>query len=71
MSTQDSPSTNRGRSPVACLALGAVFIGVGLYYLFNPAAEVEGIANMHKLAVGQAFTVAGSIFLAMALRPRA
>jgi hypothetical protein len=66
---------------IACHVLGLVFLIAGLYFLViepgNPVADtlpdsVAGIrvVNFQRLAMGQAFTVAGAIFLAAAWRPR-
>jgi hypothetical protein len=62
-----------------CLCLGLVCAGVGLYFLLvapgNPDAvsSLEGgaqIVNLQRLAIGQALTVSGAVFLAVALKPR-
>jgi hypothetical protein len=56
--------------------LGLLCVAVGLNYLvFNPGNPGEyGLArdtiNMHCLAIGQTFTLAGAIFCAAAWRPR-
>ncbi len=66
---------------IMCNVLGVLFLLVGLYFLVvepgNPVADtlpdsVAGIrvVNFQRLAIGQAFTVAGAIFLAAAWRPR-
>ncbi|HHB9418992.1 TPA: hypothetical protein ACOEN8_004029 [Stenotrophomonas maltophilia] len=58
-------------STAACVALGLVALGIGLYFLINPSASGYGnIANMHALAVGQALTIAGAVFLGLGIRPR-
>jgi hypothetical protein len=69
------------RGVIMCNVLGVVFLLVGLYFLViepgNPMADtlpdsVAGIrvVNFQRLAIGQAFTVAGAVFLAAAWRPR-
>jgi hypothetical protein len=66
---------------IACNVLGAIFLLVGLYLLViapgTPVADeltdsLAGlrVVNFQRLAVGQALTVAGAIFLAAAWRPR-
>ncbi len=58
-------------SATACILLGLVGLGVGLYFLINPSASGYGnIANMHALAVGQSLTVAGAVLLGLGIRPR-
>ncbi len=58
-------------SAVACVVLGLIVLGVGLYFLINPSASGYGnFANMHALAVGQALTVAGTVLLGLGIRPR-
>jgi len=43
----------------------------GLYFLINPSANGYGnVANMHALALGQTFTVAGAVLLGFGIRPR-
>jgi hypothetical protein len=75
-STRDTPA-----GVIMCNVVGGVFLLVGLYFLVvapgMPMAEDMSdsvgalrVANFHRLAMGQAFTVAGAIFLAAAWRPR-
>lgn len=55
----------------ACVVLGVIALCAGLYFLINPDANnYRDIANMHALAMGQAFTVAGAILLGFGIRPR-
>src|SRR5688572_29921032 len=69
-STADTPA-----GVIMCNVVGALFLLVGLYFLVvapgMPMAEDMSdsvgalrVANFHRLAMGQAFTVAGAIFLA-------
>lgn len=63
-----------------CLALGIIGILIGGFILIDPTMEksVPGlytsttmkVVNIHLLNVGQTLVIAGSIFLAAALRPR-
>ena len=77
--TVSSPGTPRG--VIMCNLLGTVFLLVGLYLLIIapgiPMADAQPdslgalrVVNFQRLAMGQAFTVAGAIFLAAAWRPR-
>jgi hypothetical protein len=70
--TRAEPAEHPAAAPV-CLLLGLVLFCVGVYYLFiapaeAPAVDVMGqsvqVASMHRLAIGQACLVSGSIFLA-------
>ncbi len=75
-STRDTPG-----GAVLCNVLGFVLLLAGLYFLIvapgipNADAMPDSlgairIVNFQRLAMGQAFTVAGAIFLAAAWRPR-
>ncbi len=58
-------------SATACILLGVVALAVGLYFLLNPSADgYRDVANLHALAMGQAFTIAGTILLGFGIRPR-
>lgn len=70
-----------GGSAFLCNLAGAVLLLIGLNFLVfepglpSPDALVDSMAgiravNFKRLAMGQAFTVAGAIFLAAAWRPR-
>jgi len=72
-----SSTPNTPTGVILCNVLGIVFLLAGLYFLVlepgNPLADalpdsVAGIrvVNFQRLAMGQAFTVAGAIFLAAA-----
>ncbi len=76
-----SSSPNTPGGVIACNVLGAIFLLAGLYLLViapgNPMADdlTDSVAalrvvNFQRLAVGQALTVAGAVFLAAAWRPR-
>jgi hypothetical protein len=76
---RSTPDTPRG--VIACNVLGAVFLLAGIYFLVVapglPVADAMPdslaairVVNFQRLAMGQAFTVAGAIFLAAAWRPR-
>ena len=78
----ESGESPGGGSPLTFVGLCCVVIG--LYFLIiDPGTPVshEGlgvlgaamptqVVNLQKLAIGQALTVAGSVFLAAAWRPR-
>jgi hypothetical protein len=66
---------------IACTVFGFLFLLLGLYFLVIapgiPTADAMPdsvaairVVNFQRLAMGQAFTVAGAIFLAAAWRPR-
>lgn len=58
-------------SAEACIGLGVIALCAGLYFLINPSANgYSNVANMHALALGQAFTVAGTVLLGFGIRPR-
>jgi hypothetical protein len=70
-----------GPGVVLCNVLGILFLLAGLYFLVvapgMPVADALPdslaairVVNFQRLAMGQAFTVAGAIFLAAAWRPR-
>jgi hypothetical protein len=74
-------SVAESRGPLTLL--GLCCCAIGLVFLLNPEAPVDrsslglyesalpgGVANLHKLALGQTFTIVGAIFLAAAWRPR-
>lgn len=81
-STTTSPSTRDAPGGVIlCNVLGLVLLLTGLYFLIVapgiPSADAMPdslgairVVNFQRLAMGQAFTVAGAIFLAAAWRPR-
>ena len=55
---------------------GALFMAAGLYFLLvNPSeSSVEGIgriANLHRLTLGETFTITGAILSGFAWRPKA
>ncbi|MBB3277426.1 MULTISPECIES: hypothetical protein [unclassified Pseudoxanthomonas] len=63
----------------ACLVLGVVFLLIGLYFLIDPTTnssspygsiDLPKVANIHKLTLGQTFSIMGAVFLAAGLRPR-
>ena len=75
-STSDTPG-----GVILCNVLGFVLLLAGLYFLIVapgiPTADAMPdslgairVVNFQRLAMGQAFTVAGAIFLAAAWRPR-
>jgi hypothetical protein len=77
-STSDTPT-----GVIACTVFGLLFLLLGLYLLVVapgiPAGAADTlpdslagirVVNFQRLAMGQAFTVAGAIFLAAAWRPR-
>lgn len=65
-----------GGSEFLCLLLGLGFLVAGLYFLILAPSEGTSeylgrdIANLHRLTLGQTFSIMGAIFLAAALRPR-
>ena len=69
---EDSAAYGSGRgSATACIGLGVIALCVGLYFLLNPGSGgYRDIVNMHALAMGQAFTVAGAVLLGFGIRPR-
>jgi len=72
--TPATPVPAERGSAGGCIALGVILLAVGLSALFDPSSggQVFGepVVNLHKLAVGQACTVSGAVFLAAGLRPR-
>jgi hypothetical protein len=77
-STPDTPA-----GVIACNIFGVLFLLLGLYLLVVAPGVPAGAADMlpdslaairvvnfQRLAMGQAFTIAGAIFLAAAWRPR-
>ena len=67
----DGAPENQARgSEGLCLVLGAVLIGLGIYFLLQPGVGDSGVINLQRLTWGEAFTISGSIFLAAGLRPR-
>lgn len=79
-SGQTSPRSEYRGSLSACLTLGLFCLGVGFYFLLvNPSEEIGGdyvaiqgsrVANIHRLTLGETFSIMGTIFLAVGLRPR-
>lgn len=78
-----TPGTTGPESRGPLTLVGLVCGAIGLYFLLNPGVSVDtsafgtyggalpdSIANLHKLALGQTFTIVGAIFLAVAWRPR-
>jgi hypothetical protein len=72
------PDNSRG--VILCNVVGLAFLLAGLYFLVaspglpNADAMPDSlgairVVNFQRLAMGQAFTVAGAIFLAAAWRP--
>jgi len=57
-------------SVVACVILGVFFLVVGLYFLLNPSNAGSDVANVHRLTLGETFSIMGAIFLAAGIRPR-
>ena len=67
---EPAPSESKG-SAGACIGLGVIALCAGLYFLINPSASgYSNVANMHALALGQTFTVAGAVLLGFGIRPR-
>lgn len=71
--------SSRGGSASTCIVLGVLCLAIGLYFLFNPTTDISSVygaedlpkvANIHKLTLGQTFSIIGAIFLAAGLRPR-
>ncbi len=47
-----------------CVVLGSVSLALGLYFLIiAPSEGGAGIANLHRLTLGETFTITGAIFL--------
>ncbi len=69
---RENAETRPGRgSAETCIGLGVIALCAGLYFLINPSANGYGnVANMHALALGQTFTVAGAVLLGFGIRPR-
>lgn len=69
---QGDAATNPSKgSAESCIGLGVIALCVGLYFLINPSASGYGnVANIHALALGQAFTVSGAVLLGFGIRPR-
>jgi hypothetical protein len=62
-------------SAASCIALGVVALLIGLFFLIDPSSGspeygMPHVANIHKLTLGQTFSIMGAIFLAAGLRPR-
>lgn len=76
-SVQTSPRSSAGRDLLTIVGILAVLVGLW-FLLVHPGDPSVGdvlgngreVVNLQRLAVGQAFTVAGSVFLAAAWRPR-
>lgn len=67
----EAPTNPSKGSTEACIGLGVIALCVGLYFLINPSASgYSNVANMHALALGQTFTVAGAVLLGFGIRPR-
>jgi hypothetical protein len=70
-------ATERG-SQKLCVYVGLFFMVLGLYFLLNPEVPVADglgiavsyVANIHRLTLGQTFSIVGAIFLASGIRPR-
>lgn len=68
---QDVAASDGKGSATACVVLGVIALGTGLYFLMNPSADgYRDIANMNALAIGQALTVSGAVLLGFGIRPR-
>ena len=82
---EKAPAATARASGVALTLLGLACLAVGLYFLLNPAVDnfdayLAGIqtgisvprevVNIHRLTLGETFTIVGAIFLAAAWRPR-
>ena len=68
-------STQEQGSASTCLALGVLSLLIGLYFLIDPTTGSSSeygsqVANIHKLTLGETFSIMGAIFLAAGLRPR-
>ena len=52
--------------------IGILFEVIGLYFLLvGPSVATTGdIVNLHRLTLGETFTIAGAIFVAAQWRPR-
>jgi hypothetical protein len=66
-------------SASTCITLGVMSLLIGLYFLADPttasssaygSVDMPQIANIHKLTLGETFSIMGAIFLAAGLRPR-
>lgn len=79
--TTSSATPDTPGGVILCNVLGLVLLLAGLYFLIAapgiPSADAMPdslgairVVNFQHLAMGQAFTVAGAIFLAAAWRPR-
>lgn len=68
-SKQVRESKDRG-SGLACAILGFLFVCIGFYFLLISPSESHGFANLHRLTVGETFSIMGAVFLAAAIRPR-
>lgn len=50
---------------------GLIVLAGGLYFLiFDPVSPGTDYVNMHKVAIGQTLTIAGTILAAVQWRPR-
>jgi hypothetical protein len=64
------------RREMFCGGVGLVFWAFGLWFLFNPSVPIDSdtvsqsVVNLQRLTMGETFTIAGSVFLAVAIRPR-
>lgn len=54
-------------SAATCVLTGLLFLGVGLHFLLWNTSEV---VNLHRLTLGETFSIVGAIFLAVGIRPR-
>ena len=71
---------SRGTTPNAltgaCIALGIMFMLVGVYFLVVAPGEATGIgalpqvADLQRLTLGETCSLVGAIVLAAAVRPR-
>jgi uncharacterized membrane protein HdeD (DUF308 family) len=70
MATPNEEPTSENGSFYTCFVFGFVSLAAGLYFLFNPSEGVSNITNLHRLTLGETFTICGSIFIAAGIRPR-
>ena len=68
---EDETGYQPAGSAAACVLIGLLTIGLGLYFLVFPTGGGSAnVANLHALAMGQTFTLAGTILFGLGIRPR-